>query len=118
MMEAIWKKDESEGTKPAPTWSIYSEAMNKSRTSAEEFMAQVHLLNEARVAYQEALSTSIELRNRLDSGDEALRSVMAQLEQVVTDHFSDVTERKRPELAKVEPFKGKTEGMGNSVPFP
>ena len=79
MMEAIWKKAESEGTQPAPTWSIYSEAVNKSRTAAEEFMAQVHLLNEARVSYQEALSTSIELRNRLDSGDEASRSVMAQL---------------------------------------
>ena len=117
MMEAMWKRDESKGPHSAPM-ALYSEAVNKFRTSAESFMAHVHLLNEARVAYQEAISTSTELRNRLDAGDAALKSVMAQLEQVVTDHFSDVPEKKGPGLAKLEPFKGKTESPGTGATFP
>ena len=48
MMEAMWKKDEGKGPQAAPTWALYSEAVNKFRTSAESFMTHVHLLNEAR----------------------------------------------------------------------
>jgi hypothetical protein len=82
-------------------------------------MEHVHLLTEARTAYQEAMSASTELRNRLDAGDEALRSVMTQLEQVVTDHLSEhVLDRKKPELVKVEPTRGKNEGTGTGRTFP
>jgi hypothetical protein len=118
MMEAIWKKEDSKGPQSAPNWALYSEALNKFRTSAEAFMAHVHLLNEARDAYQKAISTSTELRNRLDAGDVALRSVMAQLEQVVTDDLSGVPDRKRPELVKAEPIRGKIEGTGTGLTFP
>jgi hypothetical protein len=65
------------------------------------------------------MSTSTELRNRLDAGDQALRSIMTQLEQVITDHLSEpVLDRKRPELVKVEPTRGKNEGTGTGLTFP
>lgn len=118
MMETTWKKEDSKVSLPTPTWALYSEAVNKFRGSAEAFMAHVHLLNEARIAYQEAMSTSTELRNRLDAGDEALRSVMTQLEQVVNDHLLGVPDRKRPELVKSDPTRGKFEGTGTGPTFP
>jgi hypothetical protein len=118
-MEAIWKKQEDTGPQPTPSWALYSEAANRFRSSAEAFMEHVHLLTEARSAYQQAMSTSTELRNRLDAGDQALRSIMTQLEQVITDHLSEpVLDRKRPELVKVEPTRGKNEGTGTGLTFP
>jgi hypothetical protein len=56
------------------------EAANRFRSSAEAFMEHVHLLTEARSAYQQAMSASTELRNRLDAGDQTLRSVMTYSE--------------------------------------
>jgi hypothetical protein len=119
MSEAMWKKEEGTGSQPTPRWALYAEAANRFRSSATAFMEHVHLLTEARTAYQEAMSASTELRNRLDAGDEALRSVMTQLEQVVTDHLSEhVLDRKKPELVKVEPTRGKNEGTGTGRTFP
>ena len=46
-----------------------------------EVMKQTHRLNQARDAYQKALTTSTPLRS-LDAGDQAMRSFMTQLEQV------------------------------------
>jgi hypothetical protein len=46
-------------------------------------MEHVHLLTEARTAYQEAMSVGTELRNRLDAGDQTLRSLMTKLENIV-----------------------------------
>ena len=118
-MEAMWKKEEGTGPQPTPSWAHYAEAANKFRSSAEAFMEHVHLLTEARSAYQEAMLVSTELRNRLDASDEALRSVMTQLEQVVNDHLSEpVLERKKPELVKAEQTRGKNEATGTSRGFP
>jgi len=120
MTEAMWKKDEGTGPQPAPSWALYAEAANRFRSSAEAFMEHVHLLTEARGAYQEAMSVSTELRNRLDAGDQTLRSVMTQLEQVVSDHLSElpVLDRKKPELVKVESTRAKNEGTGTDRAFP
>jgi hypothetical protein len=119
MMEAMWKKEEGTGPQPTPSWALYAEAANKFRSSAEAFMEHVHLLTEARSAYQQAISASTELRSRLDAGDQALRSIMTQLEQVVADHLSEpVPDRKKPELVKAEPTRGKNEATGTSRAFP
>ena len=102
-MEATWKKEESTGPQPTPSWAIYAEAANKFRSSAESFMEHVHLLTEAQSAYQEAISASTELRRRLDAGDQTLRSLMSQLEQVVNDHLSEpFLDRKKPALVRAE----------------
>jgi hypothetical protein len=117
MTEAVWRKDSGTGTQP-PSWALYAEAADRFRSSAEAFMEHVHLLTEARDAYQQALSASSELRNRLDAGDQTLRSVMTQLEQVVTDHLSEsVSDKKRPELVKVA-TREKNEGTGTGMMFP
>jgi len=41
-----------------------------------------------------------------DAGDHSLRSLMSQLEQVVSTHMGEpVPDRKRPELVKAEPIR-------------
>jgi hypothetical protein len=95
----MWKKDDGVGPQPTLTVTMYTEAMNKFTKSA--FMEQVHLLTEARDAYLEAMTASTALRNSLDAGDQTLRSLMTQLEQVVNDHLDESTlDRKKPELLK------------------
>jgi hypothetical protein len=119
MSGAMWKKENDMGTQPVPTWAMYAEAMNNFSRSATAFMEHVHLLTEARTAYQEAMAVGTALRNRLDAGDQTLRSLMAQLEQVVNDHLGEpVLDRKKPELVKAEPTRAKNEGTGTSRMFP
>ena len=99
----MWKKDEGVGPQPTLTVTMYTEAMNKFTKSATAFMEQVHLLTEARDAYEEAMTASTALRNSLDAGDQTLRSLMTQLEQVVNTHFGEpVLDKKKPEPMKVE----------------
>jgi hypothetical protein len=91
------------GTQPMPSWAMYAEAMNKFSRSATAFMEHVHLLSEARTAYQEAVSVGAELRNMLDAGDRTMRGLMTQLEQVVSAHLNETSLGvKKPELVKGE----------------
>ena len=53
-------------------------------------MKQTHRLNQARDAYQKALTTSTPLRS-LDAGDQAMRSFMTQLEQVFNAQLGEPT---------------------------
>jgi len=86
--------------------AVYSESMNKFTKAATAFMDHVHLLTEARDAYQMAMTASASLRNSLDSGDQALRSLMTQMEQVVNTHLEDVPlEKRKPEVPKAEALK-------------
>jgi hypothetical protein len=81
-------------------------------------MEHVHLLTEARTAYQEAMAVGTALRSRLDAGDQTLKSLMSQLEQVVNVHLSEpVLDRKKPELVKGEPIRGRTEVTGTDGNF-
>jgi hypothetical protein len=116
--DAVQKKEEAAtGVQSVPSWATYAEAMNKFRRSASAFMEHVHLLTEARTAYQEAISVGTELRKRLDVGDDTLRSLMGQLEQVVNVHMSEpVSDRKKPELVKVETSRGKNESAEAAFP--
>ena len=103
MVEPMRNKEENVDAQRAPTWAMYAEAMNKFSGSARAFMEHVHLLTEARTAYQEAMSVGTELRNRLDAGDRTLRGLMTQLEQVVSAHLGETSPGgKKPELVKGE----------------
>jgi hypothetical protein len=119
MSEALWKKGESIGAQPTPTWATYVEAMDRFSRSATAFMEHVYLLTEARAAFQEAMSVGTELRNRLDAGDQTLRSLMNQLEQVVRDHLSGpMVDRKKPELVKGESITGQNQSTRTERSFP
>ena len=99
----MWKKEEGVGPQPTLTVTTYVEAMNKFTKSASAFMEQVHLLTEARDAYEVAMTASTALRNSLDANDQTLRSLITQLEQVVNTHFGEpVPDKEKPEPMKVE----------------
>jgi hypothetical protein len=113
MNAAMWKREDVVGTQPMPTLASYTEAMNKFTKSATAFMEHVHLLTEAREAYQEAIDASAALRNSLDAGDKALQALMTQLEQVATAHFGEPPiDKKKPEPTKVEPIRANGDNPG------
>ena len=119
MNEATWKKEEGEGAQLTPTWALYAEAMSRFTKSATAFMEHVHLLNEARDAYHEAVSASSTIRRSLDASDQALRSLMTQLEQVVNDHLGEpALERKKLELVKAEATRTSGENTSNVSKLP
>ena len=112
----MWKKEEDMSTQPTPTLATYTDAMNKYTRYATAFMEHVHLLTEARDAYEEAMTTSRALRNSLDAGDQALRSLMTQMEQMINSHLSEpALEKKRPEPVKVEATRTNYESTGTAV---
>jgi len=119
MSEPMWKREISNGAQPMPSWTTYAEAMNQFNRSARAFMEQVHLLTEARTAYQEAMAVGTELRNRLDAGERTLRDLMTQLERVVSDHLGEPPlDGEKPELVKGGNTKTKTQTTGTWKGFP
>ena len=107
----VWRKENTVSTPATPSMATYSDAMNKFTKAATSFMDHVHLLNEARDAYQVATSISASLRNNLDAGDRALRALMTQMEQVVNAHLGEASlDRKKPETMKVEAIRANGEG--------
>ncbi len=123
MSEAMWKKESGVITQPTPSMATYTEAMNKFTKAATAFMEHVHLLNEARDAYQTAMATSTAIRNSLETGDQALRSLMTQMEQVTSAHLRESGfERKRPEpfkpeASRVEAIRTNSESTGSGGKF-
>jgi hypothetical protein len=110
----MWKKEDGVSPQPTPTMAMYTEAMNKFTRSATAFMEHVYLLTEARDAYQSAMTASTVLRDSLDAGDQALRSLMSQLEQVVSAHLGEpALDKKKPEAVKTDSTR--TNGEGASI---
>jgi hypothetical protein len=119
MSEPMWKRDDGIGTQPMPSWAMYAEAMNRFSRSATAFMEHVHLLTEARTAYQEAMSVGTELRNRLNAGERSLRGLMSQLEQVVSAHMGETPlDGGKPELVKGENTRTSDQATGTWKEFP
>ena len=80
----MWKKEIDMGAQRVPeTMTMYREAVDGFSKSATEFLEDIALLTKARDAFQRAMTVSTELRNILDTGDEILQTLMAQLEQAV-----------------------------------
>jgi hypothetical protein len=104
--QAMWKKDITASTQPPPSMATYTDAMNKFTQAATTFMEHVHLLTDARDAYQAAMTASTALRNSLEAGDQTLRSLMAQMEQVVNAHLGEpAPDKKKPEALKPDALK-------------
>jgi hypothetical protein len=103
----MWKKDGSASVEHVPgAMAAYRESVDEFSKQASEFLQHVPTLTKAREAYQRAMMVSTELRSILDTGDETLKALMDQLEQAVSAQLgSPAPEKKRPEMAKVEPIK-------------
>jgi len=115
----MWKKENDVGTQPTPTMATYSEAMDKFTKSATAFMEHVHHLTQARDAYQEAMTVSTAIRNSLDAGDQALRSLLLQLEQAVNFNVGKpAPDKKKPEPVKAEAARADGESTGAVKMFP
>ena len=114
----MWKKDVPE-VRPAHNWDTYTEAMNNFEQPARAFIEHVHLLTEARIAYEKAMAVSSELRTRLDEGDQTLRSLMAQLERVVNNHLTQPSlDNRGPELVKGDARKERNDRTGTDRSLP
>jgi hypothetical protein len=98
--------------------ATYMDAVEEFRESATAFIQQLNLLAQARDAYQQAMTASAELRSVLDAGDDNLRTLMTQLDQALDLHTGKpATDKKRPELVKVEVKTG-TESASGVRTFP
>ena len=96
--------------------TTYTEALNEFTRSATAFIEQLPLLTKARDAYEQAMRASAELRKVLDTGEENLQTLMAQLEQAVNvQGVKPAPDRKKPELAKVEAIRGTDESSGGAI---
>jgi exonuclease VII small subunit len=107
----MWKKENGAGTERVPgAMQAYRESVDEFSKHATEFLEHIPTLTKAREAYQRAMTVSNELRSILDTGDETLKALMAQLEQAVSMQLGkSLGDRKRPEPAKVEPIKTNSE---------
>src|SRR3979490_3643541 len=104
----MWKlmQVETPATQTAQTDAVarYTDALYHSSKKAKTFLQHVDLLAQARNAYEQAMTSSAELRNVLNAGDETLRGLMTQLEQSADNDLSKPTfARKKPEPVRVEP---------------
>ena len=103
----------------SPTMTSYTEAVNEFTKHATAFLEQLPLLTKARVAYEQAMKASAEMRRVLDAGEENLRTLMGQLEQGVDVQGSKLgPEKKNPEQAKVETIKGSDDSSARVKRFP
>jgi hypothetical protein len=107
----MWKKESSVSVERVPgAMAAYRESVDEFSKHAADFLEHIPTLVKAREAYQRAIMVSTELRSILDTGDEALKILMAQLEQALSAQLTPSPEKKRPETAKVEPIKSTSEG--------
>jgi creatinine amidohydrolase/Fe(II)-dependent formamide hydrolase-like protein len=115
--EAMLKKEDALGSQSTPTLATYTEAMDKFTKSATAFMQHVHLLTDARDAYQEAVSASSAIRRSLDTGDQSLKALMTQLAQVVNSHFGEPDlDKNKLELVKDATESRSVGGERRSLP--
>ena len=92
------------------TVAAYEEAMKEFAMSSAEFLTHTALLTKARESYQRAMAVSSRLRETLDSGDQTLRSLLAQVEQALAvQPGKDASDRNTSEALKVETTKASGE---------
>src|SRR5881394_1505284 len=78
--------------------TAYKEAVEEFSNSATQFLDYLPLLSKARDAYQRAMMVSTELRNTLDAGDETMKILMAQMQELIL-HTGQDSGRKHPQQA-------------------
>ena len=106
----MWKKDSTVTAERVPgAMAAYRESVDEFSKHATEFLEHIPTLTKAREAYQRATTVSTELRSILDTGDETMKSLMAQLEQAVNMQLGKVGTEKKREPAKVEAINSASE---------
>jgi hypothetical protein len=75
------------------------------------------MLLQTRDAYARAMSISAEVRKILDTGDETLGRLMSQIEEAVNVQLANRSEKKKPEIAKIETIHS-VENSSNSKALP
>ncbi len=97
----MWNhKEDAMGEPPTLTnMATYREAVDEFARNATELIGHIPLLTKAREAYDQAMRASEDLREVLDTGDQTLRILMAELEQAVNLHLP------LPEKRKAEPIR-------------
>ncbi len=81
----------------ATNWAMYADAVDRFTRCVGAFMEHLHLLTDARNAYQEAMAASLALHSTLEAGDQTLESLRAELERLVNPE-QPKTAGKKPEL--------------------
>ena len=117
--DEVLTKDSSQPL-TSPTMKTYTEAVKEFTANATAFIEHLPLLAKARSAYERAMQASTEMRKALDTSDENLRTLMAQLEQQgnLREQLKSAADKKRPEPAKVEQMKATDEGGGRAFRWP
>ena len=104
----MWKQENNNDVGPqrmTGTLTAYTEAVKEFSENATEFLEHISLFTKAWDAYQRAIAVSTQLRNTLDTGDETLRTLMAQMEQVIARVGKAASDTKKTEAVKVETSK-------------
>jgi exonuclease VII small subunit len=92
------------------TVAAYEAAMKEFAMSSAEFLTHTALLTKARESYQRAMAVSSRLREALDSGDQTLRTLLAQVEQALAvQPGKDASDRNKSEALNVETIKASGE---------
>lgn len=104
--------------KETVTMATYREAVDEFVKHGSVFLEQIPLLTKAQDAYQRALAVSIELRNILDTGDQTMQTLMAQMASAISVQGSKVASDKKPEAAKVEPIRATGENAESARALP
>jgi hypothetical protein len=92
-------KEDAMGGSPTPNnMATYREAVDEFTRNATALIGHIPLFTKAREAYEQAMRASEDLREVLDTGDQTLRALMAELEQAVSLHLPAQEKRKSEPL--------------------
>lgn len=83
----MWKPDNDTDAgmqQTSGTLTAYREAVKEFSENATGFLEHIPHFAKAWDAYERAMAASTQLRTTLDQGDETLRTLMSQMEQVIT----------------------------------
>jgi hypothetical protein len=104
---------------PSANMKRYTGAVDEFTKNATVLIEQLPLLSKARVAYEEAMRASAEIRKVLDTEEHKLRALMTELEQGLSVHDAKpASDKKSPEPAKVERMGGTAEGARGAIQWP
>ncbi|MGC1644895.1 MAG: hypothetical protein WA741_03630 [Candidatus Sulfotelmatobacter sp.] len=104
---------------PSANMKRYTGAVDEFTKNATVLIEQLPLLSKARVAYEEAMRASAEIRKVLDAEEHKLRTLMTELEQGLSVHDAKpASDKKSPEPAKVERMGGTAEGARGAIQWP
>ena len=101
----MWEDEENTVSTQSPAaMTSYREAVAEFTRNANKLIEHVPLFAKARNAYEQAMRSSAEVRDILESGDETLRILMTDLEQAFSLHAGRTPfERRTAEPSPFEP---------------